>query len=120
MDLKYLGLLLASPEKRFKHFITTAADTESVWMLYNADGYATIDIDDYVHLLVWSEKEYAHRYDPALEAEEIEVHEFCERCRSIRPEDQVRFMVFPTDANAYVIPANDLADALEEELSLLE
>lgn len=32
-DKEFLGILNASPEKRYKNFISTVADYEEVWLL---------------------------------------------------------------------------------------
>ena len=59
MNKRFKGLWNTTAEKRYKHFITYAVDYESAWLLSNEDGFATIDVDGYIHLLVWPSKEFA-------------------------------------------------------------
>ena len=112
-----LGLLNSSPEKRYKSFLSTVADLEEVWLLFSKEGYATFDEDDFVHLLVWPRQEFAEMFKSENEeVVSIEVHKFIEQCETV--EENVRFMVFPTNTDSYVVTAekliNDINEALEE------
>ena len=111
------GLLNTSPEKRYKSFLSTVADLEEVWLLFSKEGYATFDEDDFVHLLVWPRQEFAEMFkNENEEVVSIEVHKFIEQCETL--EENIRFMVFPTDKDSYVVTAekliNDINEALEE------
>ena len=116
---KISGLLNASPEKRYKHFISTAADTEKVWMLCNDDGFASVD-DEYINLLVFPEQCFAEMFADQDVPTEIDVYDFCERCAEIRGDEKIRFAVFPNGKNATIVSAEDLLNDLKEELSLYE
>ena len=111
------GLLNTSPKKRYKSFLSTIADLEEVWLLFSNEGYATFDADNYIHLLIWPRKEFTEMFkDDDEEVVSIEVHKFIEQCETL--EENIRFMVFPTDKDSYVVTAekliNDINEALEE------
>ena len=114
------GLWNTTVEKRYKHFVTYTVDWESVWLLGNDDGFATIDVDGYIHLLVWPAKEFAVAYSEEDTPIEMDIHEFCERCEDMIGEENIRFMVFPTDKDAWVISTKDLLNDLTEELERVE
>lgn len=111
------GLLSASPEKRYKSFLTTAADQAEVWLLSSKDGYATFDDGGYIHLLIWAHREFAVLFQSAGgEPVSMEIHDFMEQCQSL--DEHFRFMVFPTQKDTYVVTTKqlceDLAACLEE------
>lgn len=111
------GLVNASPEKRYKSFLAAVADSEEVWLLSSEDGFATFDADGFIHLLIWPRKEFAEMFkDKNEEATSIEIHRFLEQCE--KTEDNIRFMVFPTDKDSYVATAekliNDISASLDE------
>lgn len=119
---KFTGILHATPEKRYKNFISTVVDTENVWMLSNQQGFATIDKEDSIYLLVWPAQEYA-KYFSKEENDKptaIEIHDFCDRCREICKDTNIKFMVFPTDENSFVINTEYLLYDIEEELDRVE
>lgn len=117
---RFEGLWNASPAKRYKHFKTYVADWGSVWMLSNDEGFSTIDIDGYIHLLVWPSKEFAVAFDEEERPIEIEVHDFCKRCIDIIDQDNIRFMVFPTDKDTFIVETEELLNDVLEELSRVE
>lgn len=114
-----IGLLNTSPEKRYKSFLSTVADSEEVWLLSSKDGYATFDEGDFIHLLIWPRKEFAEMFkNEDEEAVSIEVHKFIERCETL--EENIRFMVFPTDKNSYVVTTEKLTDDITAYLDEVE
>ena len=117
---RFEGLWKATPEKRYKHFVTYAVDYESAWLLTNKDGFATIDADGYIHLLVWPSKEFAVAYCEEDTPIELNIHEFCERCKEMMNEENIRFMVFPTDKDVWVVSTEELLKDLTEELERVE
>lgn len=119
-EKRFEGLWNATPEKRYKHFITYTVDYESAWLLSNEDGFTTIDVDGYIHLLVWPSKEFAVAYSEEDTPVEMDIHEFCERCEDMMNEENIRFMVFPTDKDAWIISTEDLLSDLTEELERVE
>ena len=119
-DKRFEGLWNASAEKRYKHFITYTADNESAWLLASEEGYATVEADGYIHLMVWPSKEFAEACSQGDTPVEIEIHEFCERCEDMLEEEAVRFMVFPTDKDSMIVCAETLLNDLTEELERLE
>ncbi len=119
-DKRFESLWNATAEKRYKHFITYTADCESIWLLANEDGFTTIDVDGYIHLLVWSSKEFAEAFSKKDTPVEMEIHEFCKHCEDIMNEKNFRFMVFPTDKDAWIVSTEDLLHDLTEELEQIE
>ena len=122
-DKRFYGLLSASTEKRYKSFITTIADKERVYLLKNSDGYATIDMEDIVGLIVYPEKEYADYFKSQEEDESVETlstKEFLNRCKDIIDQDKIMFAVFPTEKNCYFAPVEKVYYDLLNELELIE
>lgn len=113
------GLLSASPEKRYKNFISTVVDHEEVWLLSNEDGYATYDDENYTNLLVWAEKQFAEMFADRDTAVSIEIHDFCELCKEMH-DDNIGFLVFYNGKDAYWVDANKILCDIQEELSLVE
>lgn len=113
------GLIKASPEKRYKNFLNTVADLEEVWLLYSEDGYVTIDFDGFIHILLWPQKEFCECFMSENEKPlSIETHEFLEKCKDL--DSTIRFMVFPTDINSYVVTAKQLYSDITEHLEEIE
>ncbi len=101
------GLLSANPEKRYKSFLSTVADRKEVWLLASNGGYTSFDTDGYIHLLVWPRREFAELFKSEGEkAVSMEIHEFLEQCANV--EENVRFMIFPTNDSAYVVDSEKL------------
>ena len=115
---QFSGLMKASPEKRYKSFLTTVADLEDVWMLASEDGYATLELDGYIHLLIWPRREFAEAFQQEDEIISMDVHVFLEQCKELT--EDIRFMVFPTDDNAYVVDPERLISDLCEYLDEVE
>ena len=113
------GMMSATPEKRYKSFLTTVADLEKVWLLASEDGYATFDADGYIHLLVWPRKEFAELFKGNNEEViSIDVHEFVEQCETV--EENIRFMVFPTNDNSYVVDSEKIISDINLHLDEVE
>ena len=113
------GLTKASPEKRYRSFLNTVTDLEAVWLLLSEDGYATFDADGFTHVLVWPREEFC-RF-PLSENDKpvsIEIHKFLEKCKTL--DKSIRFMVFPTDVDTYVVTADQLREDIQEHLDELE
>lgn len=119
---RFNGILNASAEKRYRSFLNTAADGEEVWMLSGKDGYITMDIDGVIYLLVWPGKEYAVHFSGEDTPISIEVHDFVEQCEELlrEPEQNIQFMVFPSQNDGYIVDSFTLMEDLLEELERLE
>ena len=117
---RILCTINSTPEKRFHSFISTVADKEAVWLLESEDGYMTLDIDGYVNLLLWPEEVYAKAFDENASPTYIEVHHFCDICRDYIHQEKIRFMVFPTKKDTYIIGVSELLDCILNELHRLE
>ena len=116
---KKSGLQNAPAEKRYKSFLNTVVDQESVWLLQAEDGYATFDVDGTIHLLVWPEQEFCDFIKEEGELPvAIEVHDFLEKCKAI--DQSIKFMVFPTEKDSFVVTADQLCFDIEEHLAEVE
>lgn len=120
MNKKMLeGLMNASPEKRYKSFLNTVVDQEEVWLLESDEGCVTIDLDGYIHVLVWPHKEFCEPFmgknDQPIA---IEVHAFIDDCKLL--DQNMRFMVFPTQKDCYIISTEGLCHDLLEHLEEIE
>lgn len=113
------GLQHASAEKRYKSFLNTVADQEVVWLLKSEDGYSTFDVDGIIYLLIWPAQEFCEiiREDGEIPIA-IEIHEFLEKCRSL--DQHVKFMVFPTKRDSFVVSAEQLCFDIEDHLAEIE
>lgn len=116
---RFEGLLSASPEKRYKNFISTVVDREEVWILSNGNGYATYDDENYTNLLIWSEKQFAEMFADGDNAVSIEIHDFCQRCKEML-NNNIGFLVFYNGQDAYWADTNKILNDIQEELSLVE
>lgn len=113
------GLVKATPEKRYKSFLTTVADTAEVWLLTSEKGQTTYDADGYIHILVWPCKEFAQMLSgEGEEPTSMEIHEFIEQCEKL--DESIRFMVFPTKENAFVVTTETLISDLYYYLAEVE
>ncbi len=117
---RFEGIWNATAKKRYKHFINYVADEGSVWLLSNREGFTTIDIDGFIHLLVWPMKEFALAFDDTESPVEVEIHDFCDRCEELLEQENVRFMVFPTNKDTFVVETSKLLDDIIEQLDLIE
>ena len=123
---RFDGLWNAAAEKRYKHFITYTVDYESAWLLANDNGFATIDVDGYIHLLVWPAKEFAVAYSKEDTPVEMEIHEFCERCEKMIndellniPNEKVRTIAEDNIKNKTLWLYDDADSLLFNELSVV-
>ena len=113
------GLLNASPDKRYKSFLTRTADSAEVWVINSPDGYATYDIDDEWCLMLWPTEEFCKLFvDENERAEAIEIHDFLDRCKTV--EENVRFLVFPNDRDGCIVTAEQLIYDMMEYLEQVE
>ena len=117
------GLINATSEKRYRHFLNNAADSEIVWMVdCGNDNLLSPEIDGSAHFLAWSEKEFAEYYLkkvlPDLECEivSIEVHTFCDMLEK----NKIMFMIFPTEQDAWVVSSDELYQNIIYELARIE
>jgi len=124
MDQKmFNGILNATSEKRYNHFLNVASDSECVWMVdCGDDNLLSPEIDGVTHYLAWSEKEFAEYYisklPPDLKCEivSIEVHDFCDMLKN----NKTMFMIFPTDKDAWMASSDELYENLMYELARIE
>lgn len=121
MDKQLQYIMNAIPEKRYKNFITTVADKCYAWLLRTDVGYATFDNNNFINILVWPQKEYAQLIASDNEVVEgIEVHDFIQRCREMSGNENIRFMVFPTKIDSYIVTVEKLLEDIEYQLGLIE
>ena len=113
------GLTKASPEKRYKNFLNTVTDLEEVWLLSSKNGYATVEFDGFIHILLWPQKEFCKCVFSEDEKPcSFEIHEFLEKCKNL--DNSIRFMVFPTEVDSYVVTAEQLYSDIAEHLEEIE
>lgn len=113
------GVSQASPEKRYKNFISTAAAREEVWVLENEDGYATWDdARGTIRLIVYPTKEDAEMFAENDRPVSIEIKNFLHRCIDQLEDTEIGFLVYPNDTDGYAVGTGqlikDLVDALME------
>ncbi len=112
------GLLQATPEKRYKSFLTTAADREEAWGLVS-DDQNPLAIRDDGCIWLWPYKEFCEwMRSPEDVPVSIEIHELLEQCQALDP--ATRFRVFPTKENAYTVTAEQLCRDMQEHLDEVE
>ena len=113
------GLINSTPEKRYKSFLNTVTDLEEVWLLCSNEGYATFDEDGFINVLLWPQKEFCDYFiSNNEEAVSIEIHDFLEKCKEL--DDTIRFMIFPTNVDSYVVTIEKLCLDIQEHLDELE
>ena len=114
-----VGLIKATPEKRYKSFLNTVTDLEEVWLLSSQTGQTTLTVDDFIHVLIWPREEFCKSMiSDGQKPISIEIHHFLEECKAL--DDSIRFMVFPTNENSYVVTAKQLCLDIQEHLDELE
>lgn len=114
------GVLNASPEKRYKNFISTVVDQEQVWVLSSEAGYATWDEDDIIRLIVYPTLDAAKLFAGSDTPAAIEVHDFLSRCKTYMKNDHFGFMVYPNGSDAFIVSTEQMVDDLEATLALVE
>lgn len=116
---QFNGIVNASPEKRYRNFLSTVTDREEIWFAECDGEQVTLDVDGYVNMLVWPQKEFCvFHLGPDDVPTSMEIHDFMESCREL--DESVRFMVFPTDANCYVVSTKKLLKDLQAYLDEIE
>ena len=107
MNKRIEGIRNSLPSKRYKTFITVAADREQVFVHKGAEWS------------VWPEKPFI---SPSYAEETIEcldVHAFCAELD--KNENSLRkISVFPTEANTTIVESKALLSDLLEELNRIE
>lgn len=111
-----MGIINASAEKRYANFIHKAADYECAWLLDNGEGYATIDQDGFVNLIVYPSEEAAAYFAQGDEPFCMDIDEFLQNCEAMLEDETVRFAVFPTEQDMFIVSTQQMLDDLQEEL----
>lgn len=119
----FQGILNASSEKRYNHFLTVAADSERVWMIdCGNDTLLSPEINGVVYFLVWAEEEFANYYlknilnNDVYRSVEMEVHDFCLMLQN----NDIKFLVFPNENDGWVVTSGELCQNLQYELARIE
>ena len=113
------GLLSAPPEKRYKSFLNTVTDLEEIWFISGKSGYSSIDIDGYIHILVFPRKEFCEILMSDDERPySMEVHDFLGKFHS--SDENIRFMVFPTKENSCIVTSHQLCEDIAAYLEEIE
>lgn len=113
----------APPEKRYKHFIHTVADQESLWLAGNENGELVAEKNGKTFLCLWPSEAFAQFYlektVPSLCAEifSIEISAFMDHAQALTiTRRDIQCMVFPTEQNATYISMQELLADLNTEL----
>lgn len=115
------GQIKASPEKRYKSFLNTVADLQQVWLLGNDEGETTtFDFDGYIHIALWPREEFCYLLKTQEHEKPIsmEIHDFLDACMAF--DESIRFMVFPTTKDSYIVSTADLCADIMEHLDEVE
>lgn len=113
------GLKKATPEKRYKSFLTTVADREKIYFLSSKRGCAFFEIDGLEGMPLWPYKEFCQEFETEEDKlDYMDVHDFLEQC--IEMEENVTFFVFPTEKNTYVVDKEELCQDIQEYLDQVE
>lgn len=107
-QFEFEGLLKAAPQKRYRHFVTTAADREQVW-LYKGEPWC-----------VWAEWEFAAHMVSKEKMAQVDVHDFCEELLLEVEAQEMPISVFPNGTDSQIVSAGELREALLEELDRIE
>lgn len=110
---KYDGLMNALPAKRYKNFVTTVADLETVWVNTEWDDLTLLQNE----LSVWPEKIFAQGMIEEQMIHHMEVHLFCELLEQY-PNAVIH--VFPNGVDSIDVSALKLLQDIEEELDRIE
>lgn len=110
------GLISATPEKRYKSFLNTVTDTETVWVGSPKSQDYTTGEDGFSYIPLWPQQEFVISYVETHYP--IEIHDFVEKC--IELDDTTRFSVFPTENNTYIVTAKKLCQDIIKHLEELE
>ena len=100
----FWGVYNAPPEKRYKNFISSTADSGVVW------------ISNKETLQVWPERVFALRIVSEEEITSLDIHKFCDILSdsSMKPCNVIQ--VFPTENNYYDVDDQTLLNDMLEEL----
>ena len=114
---KMKGVSNASPENRYKNFISTVADREEVWVLENDDGYATWDdARGMIRLIVYPTQEAAEMFADNDKPVSIEIKSFLHRCVDQLENTEIGFLVFPNGTDGYAVRTDQMIKDLVDEL----
>ena len=105
---KFYGVWNASPEKRYRNFISTVADTQRVWLSKNE------------MLSVWPEESYALHKTASEKIVCVEVHDFCNTLESLSYDSSHSICVFPTDKSYIEKHPDELLRDILDELERIE
>ena len=111
------GVSQASPEKRYKNFISTAAAREEVWLLENEDGYATWDdARGTIRLIVYPTQEDAEMFAENDKPVSIEIKSFLHRCVDQLEDTEIGFLVYPNGTDGYAVSTDQMIKHLVDSL----
>lgn len=104
---KFEGVWNAAAQKRYKNFVTTVADTETVWLCEGGK------------LSVWPELSYAQKLFPNEKIMCMDVHDFCCSVLEKYPVTDCIY-VFPNDRDAFIAEPQNLLVDIQNELDRVE
>ncbi|MBQ6645637.1 MAG: hypothetical protein IJM56_03040 [Clostridia bacterium] len=105
---KYIGLVKATPQKRYKSFVTTICDRDEVWLYVSMEG----------NVSVWPQKSFGEALYNTDELQCIDVHEFINYL--LHKQMDAIINVFPTTENNHPVRTDELLCYIREELDRIE
>lgn len=116
---RFNGLLNADGKKRYRSFISSAADEEKVCMLLDCKNYTIVE--EHQSRLVWPSEEFARHYcDDKCVPVIIDVHDFCDMLICAADTRQRDFLVFHNRIDACPVSAVRLLEDIKAELDRVE
>lgn len=122
MNREQIEMLMNSvPEKRYRSFISSVAQGNDIWYLFGSDsGFTHFDDDGFINVPLWAYSEFSD-YFKTLLGDETDakphshtVDEFFAMADAL--DDYVRFVVFPTSKDGYVVSCKQLCEDLKKAI----
>ena len=114
---RILGMFHAPKDKRYKSFVSRAADWQTVWMCQEDPEIPALQQD---RLCVWPDREFVVMYQPMTVPVVMEVHDFMDGLEERAQEEDVVVHVFPNGEDSFDVPAGELLESMQEELDCIE
>lgn len=114
-------LMNATPEKRYRSFLSSVAEGNDIWYLFGREGgFMRFEDDGYIDVPLWAYSEFSDYFKSFIGADSDAtphshtVTEFFAMADAL--DEYVRFMVFPTKKDAYTVTCKQLCEDLQKAL----
>ena len=119
-EKEIMGKINATPIKRYKSMLTTAADTSKIWSMGNEEGFVVMECDGMIGIPIWPNEEFCKPFlDGINEPQEWDVHTLMEEIDEYW-EDEDNIFAFPTDKDLYIVNCREFCDDMQEYLDEVE